>query len=296
MLLDKAELTYRRKRLYKLLESCTLCPHRCGVNRIKGEKGYCKVASQPVVASYGPHFGEEGPLVGEYGSGTIFFSGCNMRCIYCQNYDISHLIHGEPVSPEMLAFFMLSLKEMGCHNINLVTPTHVIPFWVRAIELIEYETGFQCPIVYNCGGYESLETLELLDGIVDIYMPDLKYYNPDIAFDFSKIKDYPAVSKRAVKEMYRQVGGLVCDEMGIAKRGLIIRHLVLPEGIGGTQDVLRFISGISSDIFVNVMGQYRPCGNDLLPEPLKRGITKKEYMEALRWAKELGLGANCVGM
>lgn len=213
-----------------ILEKCHLCPRQCGVNRLAGESGKCHITQQAVVSSYGPHFGEEAPLVGRYGSGTIFFTYCNLRCVFCQNYTTSQLGEGRPEDKEELAKMMLSLQTQGCHNINLVSPTHVVPYILEAME-IAVGMGLYLPLVYNSGGYDSVETLKLLDGLIDIYMPDMKYSDAKTAEQLSGIKDYPLVNKAAVKEMHRQVGNLKIDEQGVAQRGLLVRHLVLPNRI-----------------------------------------------------------------
>ncbi|HAA89452.1 MAG: Radical SAM domain protein [Thermoanaerobacterales bacterium 50_218] len=288
-LLESGELEERTKKAYQRLSACDLCPHHCGVNRLKEEKGFCRSGSQAVVSSFGSHFGEEEPLVGIHGSGTIFFTFCNMRCIYCQNYEISWLGVGKPVTSEELAAIMLQLQNRyHCHNINLVTPTHFVPQILEAVK-IAAEEGLQIPLVYNCGGYEELETLKLLEGIIDIYMPDLKYDDPEIARKYSGIKDYPKFAKLAIKEMYRQVGNLLLDEQGIALRGLIVRHLVLPGGLAGTEGCMKFLASISTEIFVNVMGQYRPENRAFEYPPLNRRITAREYQEAVSIAKSCGL-------
>lgn len=288
--LNSKELSRRADQLYSMLESCTLCPRNCRVNRLKGEIGFCQNGNQVLVATYGPHFGEERPLVGRGGSGTVFFSWCNLRCIYCQNYEISQLGDGNPVSPEILAFIFLSLKESGCHNINLVTPTHVIPFWVKALELIEEETTLGIPIVYNTGGYESVEVLELLEGIVDIYMPDFKYWDDDVGRKLSGCNNYSEVAQSALKEMHRQVGDLAIDENGLAQRGLLVRHLVLPGGLAGSEFIFDFISKeISKDTYINIMDQYRPCGPNSLPSPLNRRTRPNEYNQAIAAAKRAEL-------
>jgi putative pyruvate formate lyase activating enzyme len=212
-----------------------------------------------MVSSYGPHFGEESPLVGKYGSGTIFFTNCNLRCLFCQNYSISQLGEGERVSKEELALMMLSLQARGCHNINLVSPTHVVPQILEALK-IAVESGLHVPLVYNTGGYDSVETLSILDGIVDIYMPDMKYGDENIARELSGIENYPQVNKAAIREMHRQVGDLQTSQEGVAQRGLLVRHLVLPKGLAGTKDVVDFIAKeISANTYVNIMAQYHPC-------------------------------------
>ncbi|BAU24003.1 radical SAM protein [Caldimicrobium thiodismutans] len=287
-LLETGEFERRVSALYELMSPCRLCPHQCKVDRLKGEKGYCRVASKPVVASYGPHFGEERPLVGTSGSGAIFFTYCNMSCVFCQNWEISHLGEGDEIEVEDLAKIMLILQVWGCHNINLVTPTHQIAFIVHAIK-IAAEKGLKLPIVYNCGGYESLETLQLLEGIIDIYMPDIKYMDEKVALKLSKVKGYPEIVKKAVLEMHRQVGDLVI-EGGIAKRGLIIRHLVLPEDLSQTEEVIKFVAEeVSRETYFNLMDQYRPCGEAWKYPPLDRKINKDEWNRALALTKKYGL-------
>jgi putative pyruvate formate lyase activating enzyme len=275
--------------LYELMRECRLCPRRCGVNRLEGETGFCRTGAKPVISSWGPHFGEERPLVGRYGSGTIFFTYCNLGCIYCQNWTISHLGEGEETTVERLSSIMLMLQSQGCHNINLVTPTHQTPMIVEAL-LIAKEKGLEIPIVYNCGGYESLETLKLLEGIIDIYMPDIKYMSEEYAKRYSFAPDYPEVVKVAVKEMHRQVGDLRIDEKGIAVKGLLVRHLVLPNNIAGTEEVVRFIAEeISKDTYVNIMDQYRPCYKAYEHPELSRRISRKEYDDAIKSALRAGL-------
>ena len=283
------ELDNRIEKLMALLNECTLCPRACCFNRMRAEKGYCKSDSRLLVSSVAPHFGEEEVLVGTHGSGTIFLTNCNLGCIYCQNYDISPLGHGRIMSEEEFAQSMLRLQEMGCHNINFVTPTHYTPQIVKALK-IAIEKGLRIPLVYNCGGYESKRTIELLDGIVDIYMPDIKYSDEEIARRYSKAPDYFEVCKEAVKEMHRQVGNLTVDERGIAVRGLLIRHLVLPHGLAGSEAVFKFIAAeLSKESYVNIMSQYRPMYKAYEYEELDRGITLSEYHEALECAKRWGL-------
>jgi putative pyruvate formate lyase activating enzyme len=272
-----------------ILKECTLCPRNCKVDRTSGQKGFCRTGDRPYVASWGPHFGEERPLVGRFGSGTIFFSFCNLGCIYCQNWTISHLGEGREISFDRLAQIMIELQQMGCHNINLVTPTHQMPMILHSIAIAS-ELGLNVPIVYNCGGYESLEAIKILEDIVDIYMPDFKYSDPSMALKYSKAKDYPSVAKAVIKEMHRQVGDLIIDERGIAQRGLLVRHLVLPEGIAGTKEVVRFIAEeISKNTYINIMDQYYPCYKAFENPPLDRRITTKEYAEAINFAIEAGL-------
>jgi putative pyruvate formate lyase activating enzyme len=286
---ERGVLDERIEMLGEILNECRLCPRACGVNRNKGEKGYCKSDKHLMVASVQPHFGEEDVLVGSHGSGTIFLTNCNLGCIYCQNYDISHLGYGQRVTEEELALSMLSLQERGCHNINFVTPTHYTPQIVNALK-IAVEKGLRIPIVYNCGGYESRSTIELLDGIVDIYMPDIKYSDAESGKKYSNAEDYFDRCKEAVREMHRQVGDLKVDERGIAWRGLLIRHLVLPNRLAGSADVLKFIATeISRESYVNIMLQYRPMYKAYEYRELNRGIKMSEYREAIDIAREWGL-------
>jgi len=273
----------------EILKSCRLCPRECQVNRLAGEKGYCGTGAQAVVSSYSPHFGEEDPLVGRGGSGTIFFTHCNLLCLFCQNYEISHLGEGQEVSADRLAKFMLTLQEMGCHNINFVTPTHVVPQILSAL-VLAIAGGLRIPLVYNTGGYDSLETLKILDGLVDIYMPDLKFMDGEVAYKFCRARDYPQKAKEAIKEMHRQVGDLIINEKGLAERGLLVRHLVMPGGLAGTREAMRFLAQeISPNTYVNIMAQYRPCGEAAKYPPLNRRITQAEYDEALAIAQEEGI-------
>ncbi len=272
-----------------MLAECHVCPRHCGVNRLAGESGQCRTTNQAMVSSFGPHFGEEAPLVGRYGSGTIFFTNCNLRCLYCQNYDISQLGEGTTVSSEELAGMMLSLQAKGCHNINLVSPTHVVPFILEALELAASK-GLHLPLVYNTGGYDSLETLTLLDGVVDIYMPDMKYSDEKIGEQLSGIKEYPQINKTAVKEMHRQVGDLQIDELGVAQRGLLVRHLVLPNRLAGTEEVVRFLAReVSTNTYLNIMAQYRPCYKAFDLPQLARPVNRQEYAEAMGLAHQQGL-------
>lgn len=282
------ELSQKVKKLYNFLEHCSLCPRRCGINRLNDEKGFCGVGLLPLVSSVGPHFGEEPELVGRNGSGTIFFAGCNLGCLFCQNYDISHLKYGEEISIKELAKEMLTLQRIGCHNINIVTPTHVVPQIVEAI-IYAMEKGLDIPIVYNTGGYDSLDTIKILDGIIDIYMPDAKYGDSKNAKRYSNAEDYPSVMKEALKEMHRQIGDLVIEN-GIAVRGLLVRHLVMPNGIAGTKDIMHFIaSEISKNTYINIMDQYRPCYRAIEFPEINRRITMSEYTEAVEMAKAEGL-------
>jgi len=289
-LLQRGELRDRARQAWGRLADCDLCPRDCHVNRLQSATGaVCRTGERALVASFGPHFGEESCLVGRHGSGTIFFSWCNLRCQFCQNYDISQLGAGREVEPEEIAAMMLALQARGCHNINFVTPSHVVPQILAAVA-IAGERGLHIPLVYNTGGYDALVSLTLLDGIVDIYMPDMKYADESLARRYSKVRNYPAINQVAVKEMHRQVGDLVCDDEGIARRGLLVRHLVLPDGIAGTADIVRFLANaISPNTFLNVMDQYRPCFNACDIRELNRPITRNEYREAIRLAEVAGL-------
>ncbi len=272
------------------LEDCDLCPRDCHVNRRRTTKGaVCRTGERAVVASFGAHFGEERCLVGRHGSGTIFFSWCNLRCQFCQNYDISQSGEGREVGPDDIAAMMLDLQERGCHNINFVTPSHVVPQILSAVAMAA-ERGLRIPLVYNTGGYDAMTSLRLLDGVIDIYMPDMKYADEELARRYSKVPNYPAINQAAVKEMHRQVGDLVLNEEGIALRGLLVRHLVLPKAIAGTSDILRFLANeISPHTFLNVMDQYRPCFKAADIPELNRPITRSEYREAIRLAEVAGL-------
>jgi len=278
----------RAERLYASLACCEICPRRCRVNRLEGELGFCGVGAEALFASAGPHFGEEDVLVARYGSGTIFFAGCNLGCIFCQNYDISHGRSGRPVSPGDIARAMLRLERLGCHNINFVTPTHVTPQVMAAI-LAAREGGVRVPIVYNCGGYELLESLRALEGFVDIYMPDAKYADGEVARQLSSAPDYPEVMFAALQEMHRQVGDLEMQD-GVARRGLLVRHLVLPNGMAGSRAILDFLANdISPRTYVNVMPQYRPCYRARECRQITRPPTRQEFIEAHQYATQLGL-------
>ncbi len=272
-----------------LMEACRLCPRECGVNRLEGERGICKTGRKAIVSSYNAHFGEESPLVGRYGSGTMFMGGCNLLCNFCQNYEISHLIEGVEVEPEQMAAMMIHLAERGCHNINFVTPTHVVPQLLESLAQAA-EQGLDIPLVYNSSGYDKKETLELLDGIVDIYMPDFKFWEDRWAERYCKAPDYPERAKEAIKEMHRQVGNLVMDDQGVAVRGLLVRHLVMPGDVAGAEKVLEFIAReISPSTYVNVMDQYRPCGNAHKDEYINRRLSSREFREAMEAVRRAGL-------
>ena len=272
-LLRSGNLRERADALYAHLKACDLCPRMCGVDRTAGETGYCRVGDKAIVSSHGPHPGEEPELVGRNGSGTIFFASCNLLCVFCQNADISHGMRGAVQTDDQLADKMLRLQAMGCHNINLVTPTHFVPQIVRAID-IAAGAGLRLPIVYNSGGYDRVETLRMLDGIIDIYMPDMKFSGSVAAEKYMNAPDYPDVVKAALKEMHRQVGDLKVDGHGVATRGLLVRHLVMPGGLAGSEEFARFIADeISCNTYVNIMPQYRPEHRAReFPELLKRDI------------------------
>jgi len=290
-LLESGELEKRIEKLYQILESCQLCPRKCQVNRLKDEKGICQTGKKIMVSSFHPHFGEEAPLVGIYGSGTIFLTYCNLRCVYCQNYEISHLGIGREYSEKEVSQMMLNLQGRGCHNINFVTPTHFAPQIVKTIKLAA-QMGLKLPIVWNCGGYENFEIIKLLEGIVDIYMPDMKYGDNEGGKKYSHppVPDYWERNREAVKEMHRQVGDLKLDERGIAYRGLLIRHLVLPGDISQSENVLKFITKeISKNSYVNIMSQYYPYGEAFKFPELNRPITEKEFLRVIQIAKKLGL-------
>jgi len=276
------------RQLWQRMNPCELCPRKCKVYRSKGQIGFCGIACLPVVSSVGPHFGEESVLVGSGGSGTIFFAGCNLGCIFCQNFDISHHRHGRQMTIEQLAQAMLDLQNYDCHNINLVTPTHVIPAIIAAIELAR-KKGMTLPTVYNTGGYDSVETLKLLEGYMDIYMPDMKYADSEAAQQLSSAPDYPQVNFAAVKEMHRQVGDLQ-TENGLATRGLLVRHLVLPENLAGSFKIIDFLAGqISPKTIINVMDQYRPCYKASSYPKINSRPTLQEIESVRQYAIQKGL-------
>lgn len=279
------------RELREVLAACRLCPRSCGVDRRKGKTGVCSSTARLKVASHGPHFGEERPLVGSGGSGTIFFSNCNLLCCYCQNWEINHRGDGRVVGEMDVADMMLDLQRKGCHNVNLVTPTHVAPQIVGAL-CCAVDRGFRLPLVYNTGGYDSLDVIRALDGIVDIYLPDFKYQDGALAAKYSSgATDYPEVAAAAIKEMHRQVGTLTVDRRGIATRGLIIRHLVLPHNIAGTDRFVRWVATeLSPDTCVNIMRQYRPEHRARDYPELSRRLTSEEWDQAVAWARAAGLG------
>ena len=286
---ENGNLHARIKKARRLLNPCALCPRKCGVDRLGGETGFCRTAARAWVSSYNPHFGEESPLVGSHGSGTIFLTHCNLMCLFCQNFDISHQGHGQEVSDEQLAAIMLALQQQGCHNINFVTPSHVVPQILAALE-IAIPHGLNVPLVYNSGGYDKPATLKLLEGVFDIYMPDFKFWDREIAENACQAGDYAEIACSALKEMHRQVGDLITDKAGIAQRGLIIRHLVLPDGVAGTREIMRFIARkISTRSYVNIMAQYRPCGRAAEIKGLNTFLSPADYQRALQDAAEEGI-------
>ncbi|MBN2386120.1 MAG: radical SAM protein [Anaerolineales bacterium] len=287
--LDSGELARRAAEAHTRLADCRGCGQACGVNRLEGQRGVCRTGSLARVSSYGPHLGEEDPLRGWHGSGTIFFTRCNLHCQYCQNHDISQTDAGEEVSAEELAAIMLELQDLGCHNINFVSPSHVTAPILAAV-LMASRKGLHIPLVYNTGGYDALPTLQLLDGVVDIYMPDMKYASARTALSYSKGRDYPAVNQAAVREMHRQVGDLQRNQRGLARRGLLVRHLVLPNQLAGTGEIVRFLAEeISRDTYLNLMDQYRPAYNARQYPRLARPIRPAEYQAAVDMARQAGL-------
>jgi putative pyruvate formate lyase activating enzyme len=299
--LSDIDLSRRIRQAREMLSPCRVCPRECGVDRLGGELGFCETGAVAEVSSYNEHHGEEPPLSGFRGSGTIFFAHCNLRCVFCQNYPISHLGHGSPVEPAGLAVMMLELQRRGCHNINFVTPSHVAPQILEALRLA-IKGGLKLPLVWNSGGYDSVETLKLFDGIVDIYLPDMKYDDDANAEKYSgapqgrgdrpvaPTKGYQKVNRAAIREMHRQVGDLVMDEEGIAIRGLIVRHLVLPCGLAGSEGVLRFLAeDISLGTAVSLMAQYFPANRAHEFPELARGLAAKDYRDAAEAMERLGL-------
>jgi len=287
---DKGLLSERVDKLDVYYESCHLCPRDCRVNRKQGQTGRCQASAKVKISSAFPHFGEERPLVGQKGSGTIFFSNCGLRCVFCQNYEISIEGEGVEISDQRLAETMIKVQKMGCHNINLVTPTHYVPSIVRAVQLAIPE-GLKIPLVYNTSGYETLDVLQLLDGIVDIYLPDGKYMDPEHAARYSDgAYNYPYYAQIALKEMHRQVGVLQVDGRGIAVRGVVLRHLILPNRVSGTEEFLKFVArDLSKDTYLNLMAQYRPEHKAPEYPKISRRLKRSEYTEAVEWAETYGL-------
>lgn len=282
------ELGKRIKQLSTILADCTLCPRRCQVNRLAGEQGFCRTGRAAVVASYCPHFGEESCLVGVSGSGTIFFANCNLGCVFCQNYSISHQGEGIEMDSGQLAAIMLSLQKQGCHNINLVTPSHVVPQIVAALPAA-IAKGLTLPLVYNSSGYDAVDTLRLLEGIVDIYMPDFKFWNSESARRFANAPDYPDRAREAISEMHRQAGDLQLDDQGLAVRGLLVRHLVMPGGLAETAEIMHFLAQLSPQTYVNVMEQYRPLYKAGQFPPIDKPLSPAEYEQAVSLARQAGL-------
>lgn len=283
------KLHHQLSELYRVFKHCQLCGHRCKVDRTRGQFGNCKSSSEVYISSYNLHFGEEPPISGSNGSGTIFFTRCNLNCVFCQNYPISQFGHGNPVSIQKIVSIMIELQNRGAHNINFVSPTHFTPMIVEAI-LKAKENGLKIPTVFNCGGYETPEMLKLLDGFIDIYMPDAKYSDKSVAIKYSNAPDYPSINKSAIKEMHRQVGDLKLDSSGIAIRGLLVRHLILPGNISDSKCVLKFIAEeISPNTYISIMSQYHPAHMSDKFSELSRHLTKKEYSEVIEFAEKIGL-------
>ncbi|MFC1737642.1 radical SAM protein [Planctomycetota bacterium] len=272
------------------MKSCKLCPRMCGVNKLEGNKGFCRASSQLEISSYHPHFGEERPLVGKGGSGAIFLTNCSLRCVFCINWEISQGGQGKPRSIEDMAEMMLHLQKIGCHNINVVTPTHYSPHIVLAVDIAAGK-GLRLPLVYNTCGWERLEILKKLDGIVDIYLPDFKYSDGKMAAKYSSAAEtYPEITKAALLEMHRQVGVAKPAKDGLMYRGLMIRHLVMPNRVGGTKRIIEWIAqNLPEDTYLNIMSQYRPMHKAFDYPQIARRITREEYAEAVKWAKKAGL-------
>jgi len=288
-LLRSGELKQRVSQAFERLEACDLCAWECGINRRAGKLGVCHSGARARVCSFGAHMGEENPLRGWRGSGTIFFARCNLRCQYCQNHDISQVDSGEEIEAEGLAAIMLELQQYGCHNINFVSPSHVVAPILAAV-LIAAQAGLRIPLIYNTGGYDSLTALELLEGVIDIYMPDMKYADPKIARRYSRIPHYPQTNRAAVREMHRQTGNLQINENGLAQRGLLLRHLVLPNDLAGSREILEFIAReISTNTYINIMDQYYPAYKARQYPELNRRITRNELHSVFQLARDLNL-------
>ncbi len=287
----EGKLAERVDQAYAMLEKCELCPRRCGVNRRKGELGFCRAPGKAKIASHSPHYGEERALVGRGGSGTIFFSNCNLRCVFCQNWPIAHEGRGREIDDGALANLMLDLQRRGCHNINVVTPTHVLPNILGAVR-IAHARGLRLPICYNTGGYELPEVVKLLDGVVDIYLPDLKFMDGEEAdrYIVRGAKDYPDMAQKSIAEMHRQVGDLVVDKRGVALRGVMVRHLVMPNHVAGTREFVAWIAkNLTGKTYVNIMSQYRVEHQAFEHERIARAITSEEFVQAIDWALAAGL-------
>jgi putative pyruvate formate lyase activating enzyme len=287
-LLQKNQFPEKIERAKKLLFSCRVCPRQCRVNRVAGELGECRSGYEPIVSSYFPHFGEEAPLVGHHGSGTIFIGGCNLLCLFCQNYDVSHQLSGRPASIPRFAELMLRLQKSGCHNINIVTASHIVPQLIEAFYLAAQD-GLTLPLVYNTSGYDSLESLELLDGLVDIYMPDFKFFSDELGAKYTAVDNYGTIARQAIRDMHRQVGDLIIEN-GIAQRGLLVRHLVMPGMLEDSRQIFHFLANeISRDTYLNVMPQYRPAGEAGNHAEIDRPLHYSEFSEAISLAREAGL-------
>lgn len=285
---EQGELAKRVNLLKAGLKECTLCPRHCKTNRLAGETGFCRTGEKAMVASYDPHFGEEAPLVGASGSGTIFFSHCNLGCVFCQNYSISQGNEGVEVTSGQLASMMISLQKQGCHNINFVTPSHVTAQIVAALPAA-IAKGLTVPLVYNSSGYDSVSTLRLLDGIIDIYMPDFKFWKTASAKRFCAAPDYPQRAREAIREMHRQVGDLKMDRNGVAYRGLLARHLVMPGCLDETEEIVTYLASLSPNTYVNVMEQYRPLHKAMEFPPIDTPLDHEDYKKAVAYARRAGL-------
>ncbi|MEW5757985.1 MAG: radical SAM protein [Candidatus Omnitrophota bacterium] len=287
--LTKKILEQRRDFSLSLLEKCSICPRRCGVNRLKGDRGFCRVGRLPIVYSYAPHFGEEPPISGTYGSGTIFFSHCNLKCVYCQNYKFSQLDKGKEISINVLADYMIELQRQGCHNINFVTPTHFMPQILEAL-VLAIDAGLKIPLVYNTSGYELEDVIKLLDGVIDIYLVDMRYADKDQSIKYSSAPDYPKHNQESVIEMYKQVGVVKFNKNDVMQKGMIIRHLVLPDNVSGTYEIMRFITKkVSKDIHISLMSQYTPYYKAMNYSQINRRINSVEYEDAKRIMQECDL-------
>lgn len=290
-LFRSGELYRRSRQALRHLENCKVCPRDCEINRLENEKAVCGTGRHAIVGSYAPHFGEEDCLRGTNGSGTIFFSLCNLKCVFCQNYDISQDGEGIEVSPQDLSAMMLSLQQRGCHNINFVTPEHVVPQILEALPLA-VQMGLRLPLVYNTGAYDSMDSMRLMDGIIDIYMPDFKYWENDSSQKFLKAKDYPETARTVIREMHRQVGDLLLDENGLAKRGVLLRHLIMPDNHEETKNIMACLAQeVSPDTYVNIMGQYFPAGkvSEIKYAEINRRVTPAEIDAAENIARQKGL-------
>ncbi len=285
----EGKLEGRVAEVHAMLRQCQLCPRNCGVNRLAGETGFCRAPAEAVVSSHQPHFGEELPLVGRGGSGTIFFANCNLRCVFCQNWPIAHQGRGQKATDPEVADMMIRLQERGCHNINVVTPTHVMPNILAATRLALHK-GLRLPLVYNTGGYEHADIIRRLEGVVGIYMPDLKFMDDEESARYLHARDYPAHAQAAIREMYRQVGPLQVDDRGLAVRGLMIRHLVMPNRTSNAKAFVQWVAEtLCADVYVNIMAQYRVDYRAFDYPDIARAITAGEFVEAMEWAEAAGL-------